>query len=192
MSEDIIEEFEQNDGKGVAAGNQGFSKNAGEFRMIKTSEIYSKCLGALSEELQEGFWEQKTNGKGETISVYHIDQRLKIKECVLTLVSFLKYDLEKRPELLKEIEEVIDRIEEYKEECLQKQINWFDNLHVEVQRNWVKSRFIRDILNEYSPFYHQFLKDSVEGYRRIFELCDKVIRDVHKDFSGDEFMGGDI
>lgn len=160
--------------------NYSYGKNEG-FRYLRVQELYTKCSQSLSEEMVEGFWEQKVDKFGNTTSVYHPDQRLKVKEAVLTFVSIMRGDIA-GTDFETAIDTILTDISKYYENVKKGQNDFWENMNIEQRTSYMKNnpRFIPQILNSDSPFYQQFLNECVEGYRLIFEQLELALREQTK------------
>lgn len=164
---------------GIGTTNKySFGNKDRDFRYERVQELYVKCAQVLSEEMVEGFWEQKSDKDGNVSSTYHPDNRLKVKEAVLTFVSIMRGDI-KDTNYEKEIDRILMEMEEYYNTILKNQISWWESMSYDEQKIYKQENpsFIPNLLNANSPYYHKYLNDCVEGYRLIFEQLELCLKD---------------
>jgi len=138
---------------------------------------YTKVVNAFSQEMIQGFWEEKRDKLGNNLFIYHKDTRREAIETVKTLKNIMINDLGKRKE---EIEKLLEDINKKKNLFLESQIKWWVGMNAVGQKTFIDRNpgFIPNMLTSKSPYYHTYIDEIIELYRRLFELLELCISDT--------------
>jgi len=150
-----------------------FSKSNSEFHSSLVFAQYQRVQEALSEEMVEGFWEEKADNLGNVKPIYHRDTRRIAIERILTLKNTMINDLVKS-KLKTKVNEIIKKADELFKTSLENQKKWWNGLTPPLKHDFQKknSGFIYTLLNSSSLFYHQYLTEVITIYRDLFEVLE--------------------
>jgi len=128
-----------------------------------------KCIEAGSQEMRPGWYNDKTDNQGNTITTYIEDTRKKFVETVKSAKMIMICDFDEEAETnIKELEETLSN--KYNELLTQQTKNW-NILPKNSQENYTKKGMgvIPGIFNPALPFYQRYCEMELEVYRKICE-----------------------
>jgi len=143
-----------------------------------------KCLESGSKEMTAGYFNERTDKRGNIVRTYVADTRKEFIETVKTLLMIMADDLDDEfDKQFKKIKEELDK--KYKEYCEKEERDWI-NAPLNVQIAWKKQGIVlmKSRLNQNFPYWIEFLEDKVDSYREIVAACKKLTQ--RKDYYREE------
>lgn len=133
-----------------------------------------KCLEVGCREMRSGWFNQKTDRKGNTSLVYIDDTRKHFIEAVKTTEMIMDCDLDaKAINKIKKIKEKLK--EEFLKLCAIEKVDW-DTAHPNVrQQRWRDGIYFQSVkLHPDLPHAKEYIDIEVEAYREIFKELTKL------------------
>jgi len=153
---EILDDTETSYGKGEAFSHQ---------RLVMRS--MSKCLEAGSNEMVEGYFNEKSDKFGNVVRIYIQDTRKVFVRSVATAIEMMKCDLD--DEANKSIEKIIkDLDEKYKQLC-KDELEDFTSAHPIIKKQMITNGIInrKGALNKELPYYQEYINYEVDSYMKL-------------------------
>jgi len=127
----------------------------------------------MSQEMIEGFWEQKLDKFGNIKSFYHPDTRMQVIESVTTLKNTMIADISDS-DYETEIESIFETINALWEDYHSKQQEWWKTCSNKFKQYYlsINKNFNPLFFDKNSPFYQEYINDKLSAYRRVFEQLE--------------------
>lgn len=136
----------------------------------KVSMAYDACIKAGCQEMKKGYLQSKSDKYGNVLTEWKEDTRKTYIECVRTLKSVLISHLDAVSK--KNIVDLEGRDIKLKQEAIQNEESWYNSLPMS-QR--IKISHSRGYLNQDMFFYHDYMDDKLDVYRKIFEELELLL-----------------
>jgi len=146
-------------------------------------ESYRRCQDALAKEMVEGFWSDKIDKFGNIMTIYNPDTRKAAIEAIKTLKNCMVFNI-KDSDYEKRIVELEKNSEQKYLDILGEQNEWWLKSPPQFRNDFFKKNmaFSTKSLNDKLPFWHKYLDEKLEIFRKIFEQLELCIAEKTKYF----------
>jgi|TARA_Y100000296_G_scaffold45780_1_gene52463 hypothetical protein len=133
-----------------------------------------KCLEAGSNEMMEGYFNEKTDRQGNIVRTYVQDTRHKFIRCVKMLLSTMKTIFDE--DAKKDVEKILEDLDKKYEELCNEELKEFHNAPATIK----KQRMINGInhrknnLNKSLPFYQDYIQEEVDAYTKLYSVLHSL------------------
>lgn len=175
MDEEGKDDFEIGDVESFSSGKDIQYSHSG-----LVMSVMRKCLDAGCEEMKAGYWQQRLDKQGNTISTYIEDTRRKFISSVMTACGFMKCDFD--DDATDKINELRKKIEDKKNELAEENNKIWETMPMEQRRKnphvkgFITLPFLQDLMTEF----------QLDTYREIFEELNLLTKRI--DFYKEEMF----
>lgn len=152
--------------------------NSGESYSHKALIMASmrKVLEAGANEMRAGYFNEKTDRKGNVVLMYMQDTRKLFIEAVETLEMFMECDLDE--EAKDKIKEIRESLKEKEKEIVEQEANdWKNAPPLLLRQRMMKGIFFREgYLHPDLPYYQDLIEERIHHYRQIFKELNKLTK----------------
>lgn len=155
---------------GYGDGDQKFSHT------ILVMKAMRKCLEAGAKEMIAGYFNEKSDARGNTIRIYIEDTRNAFIESIKTLEMVMECDLDADSE--EKLKEINEKLKETYDELIVKEFEYWKDLSKNELRKMNNNNlyYQKDTLNINLNFYQEYIEKQVETHRKIFKELNKLTK----------------
>ena len=136
--------------------------------------ILNKCIEAGTHEMRQGWYNEKTDQRGNVTRTYIEDTRLKFVSCVKTAMAVMSCDYDEQAE--ETIDEYLDELEVEKKKLLKQQSDWWNSLPMKPKGTVVSmyGEIQNNFFNESLGWWQIYVELERECYNAIFQELGKL------------------
>lgn len=154
------------------------------------NQSYLNIIASLSEEMCEGFWQEKTDEKGNSTLIHFPDNRKKAIECIRTLKNLVTPDIE-GTDYMKKVNVLVTEGDELLDKMIQKQKSWWCGLNQGEKKDdkAYHPYVMMETLYPQGVFFQEYMLNLVDIYREIFVEIGRAVAHHTKYFRREEVYG---
>jgi len=134
----------------------------------------SKCIELASKEMHAGYFDERSDNKGNVTHVYREDSREAFIESVKTIEMVMACDMD--PVAVEEIGKIKEEINKIKDVYLNAEREYWENMKPNVRNSMIGRGYAYQtgLFNKDFRFFHEYKKIEVDLYREIFKELSKL------------------